>query len=211
MSLFKLAGAGLVALTFALGLTLTAPAAMAQDNDTTAPQPGYGMMGGWGQGMGPGMMGQGRGMRGGGYGYGMMGGGYGMMGGGYGMMGGGCGMMGWGASGGDYDTYLDGRIAFLKAELKITADQEAAWNEYADAMRTNSQTMISMHGTMMQMFRNSGRDRSVLDMLNFRIEAMKARLSSLEELKPATEKLYNALSDEQKKKADDILPVMGCM
>ncbi len=202
MSLLKLAGAGLATLTFALGLAIAAPAASAQDNDD-APQSsyGWGMMNGWGQGMGQGMMGQG-------YGRGMRGGG--MMGGGYGMMGGGCGMA-YGASGGDYDTYLDGRVAFLKAELKITPDQEAAWNEYADAMRTNSQTMISMHGTMMQMFGNSGQTRSVVDMLNFRIEAMKARLETLEELKPATEKLYDALSDAQKQKADQILPVMGCM
>ena len=182
MSLLKLAGAGLAALTLAFGLAIAAPAASAQDN--TAQQPGYG----WG------MMGQG-------YGRGMRGGG---------MMGGGCGMA-YGASGGDYDTYLDGRIAFLKAELKITPDQEAAWNEYADAMRTNSQTMISMRGTMMQMFGNKGQNRSVVDMLNFRIEAMKARLETLEELKPATEKLYKALSDTQKQKADEILPVMGCM
>lgn len=198
MTFSRFAGAGFCALTLALGLALSAPAARAQD----AQQPGYGqgMMGGWGQGMGQGM---GPGMMGQGYGRGMRGGGYGMMG-------GGCGMMG-GASGGDYDTYLDGRIAFLKAELKITADEEPAWNEYADAMRTNSQTMISMRGTMMQMFRNSGQNRSVVDMLDFRIEAMKARLETLQELKPATEKLYNALSDEQKKKADEILPVMGCM
>ena len=203
MSLLKRTGAGLASLTFAFGLALTAPAALAQDNDTT-PQPGYGwgMMQGWGQGMGPGMMGQG-------YGRGMQGYGQGMMGGGYGM--GGCGMMGYGASGGDYDSYLDGRIAFLKAELKITSDQEGVWNDYADAMRTNAQTMVSMHGTMTQMFRNSGQNRSVLDLLNFRIEAMKARIETLEELKPVTEKLYNALSDEQKQKADQILPVMGCM
>ena len=205
MNFLKPAGAGFCALTLALGLALSAPAARAQDDTGTAPQPGYGMMKGWGQGagqgMGPGMMGQGmmgRGMMG----SGQMGQGYGR-----GMMGG-CGMMG---SGGDYGTYLDGRIAFLKAELKITADQETAWSEYADAMRTNSQTMVSMRGTMMQMFRNGGQDRSVVDMLDFRIEAMKARLETLQELKPATEKLYNALSDEQKKTADDILPVMGCM
>ncbi|MAB12606.1 Spy/CpxP family protein refolding chaperone [Parvibaculum sp.] len=207
MTFSRLAGAGFCALTLALGLALSAPAARAQDDTSTSPRPGYGMMRGGGQGpgqgMGPGMMGQGMmgsGMAGQGYGRGMMGGG--------GM--GGCGMMGNSASG-DYDTYLDGRIAFLKAELKITEDEEPAWNEYADAMRTNSQTMVSMRGTMMQMFRNSGQNRSVVDLLNFRIEAMKARLETLQELKPATEKLYNALSDEQKKKADEILPVMGCM
>jgi hypothetical protein len=40
---------------------------------------------------------------------------------------------------------------------------------------------------------------------------MKSRLAALEALKPVTEALYNALSAEQRKKADDVLPVMGCI
>jgi len=75
---------------------------------------------------------------GGGPGYGMMGGGQGMMGGGPGMMGGGGGMMG-----GSWDTagYLDS----LKSQIKITAKQGPAWNEYADTVSGVGQQMQALH------------------------------------------------------------------
>ena len=38
-----------------------------------------------------------------------------------------------------------------------------------------------------------------------------ARVTALKELKPALADLYAALSDEQKKKADELLTGMGCM
>jgi hypothetical protein len=100
-------------------------------------QPGGAMPGGMGQGMmgqgmmGPGMMGQG----------GMMP----MMG----MMGhGGAGMgpgMGMGAMGGPSATgapamveRIEGRIAFVRAELKITEAQLPAWNAFAGALQANA-------------------------------------------------------------------------
>ncbi|MCE9651087.1 MAG: Spy/CpxP family protein refolding chaperone [Parvibaculum sp.] len=168
-------------------------------DDTKNSQPGYwsGMMGGgWGSGM------MGGGNRG--YGPGMMTG----QGFGPGMMGG-CGMMGYGRDASDDDSYADGRIAFLKAELKITAAQSAVWSNYADALTVNSQAMVSMHKQMFSTFKQD--DRSALKFLDLHIQAMKSRLAALEALKPVTEALYNALSAEQRKKADDVLPVMGCI
>ena len=135
----------------------------------------------------------------------MMGGGYG-----YGMMGAGCGMGGYDASG-DYDTYVDGRLAFLKAELKITDDQSAAWSAYADALKENFQSMAGMHQQMFSLFQQGKDDRSVVDMLDLQISLMKTRVGALEKMKPAAEKLYAALSDDQQEKANQILPVMGCM
>lgn len=172
---------------------------------TFAGEPSTRAPGGWsGSMMGGGM----------GYGYGQGRGGPGSMmgqGWGAGMMGAGCGMMGYrnGGSGADYDSYVDGRIAFLKAELKITDAQSKVWEDYADALRTNSQVMISMHKRMYDAFQqNNG---SAVRFLDLRIDGMKSHLAALEQLKPATEALYQALSEDQRKKADEILPVMGCM
>jgi hypothetical protein len=80
----------------------------------------------------------------------MMGGGQGgrgdMMGGGKGGMMGGCPMMGGGMGGmmmrpsmhgmmmGSVPM-MEGRLAYIKADLGITADQEQVWNAYADAVR----------------------------------------------------------------------------
>ncbi|HSA67689.1 MAG TPA: Spy/CpxP family protein refolding chaperone [Methyloceanibacter sp.] len=75
-------------------------------------------------------------------GHGMMGGGQSTMG-GHGMMGG----MGMGggpaAMCGRMTSHVEGRIAFLKAELKITPEQEALWNDYANAVRDNAKAMGS--------------------------------------------------------------------
>ncbi|MEP0707910.1 MAG: Spy/CpxP family protein refolding chaperone [Parvibaculum sp.] len=173
-----------------LGIALMGGSAAAQTGDTG------GMMMGRGGMMGPGMMGEG-------WGSGMMG---------PGMMGGGCGMMmgGWAGDGeGDVETYADGRVAFLAAELDITEAQQGVWSDYAEALRSNTGVMASMHRTMREAF--GQRDGTPVRQLDLHIKMMKSRLAALETLKPATEALYGALSAEQKQKADRLLPVMGCM
>jgi len=47
--------------------------------------------------------------------------------------------------------------------------------------------------------------------LDAHIAAMDGRLALLKEVKPALADLYKTLSDDQKKKADEILTQMGCM
>ncbi|MGQ0675447.1 MAG: Spy/CpxP family protein refolding chaperone, partial [Rhodospirillales bacterium] len=112
------------------------PAAAAQ---TPQPGPGMGMMGG--QGM-MGMMG-GQGMMGG---MPMMQGG--MMG-GQGMMGmmhgGGQGAMAIGPG-----KHVEGRLAFLRAEIGITAAQTPQWNAFADAVRKANKDMMAAMPMMQQ-------------------------------------------------------------
>ena len=145
-----------------------------------------------GQGYGPGMMGPG-------YGPGMMGNyGPGMMG--------GCPMMGT-ATDGKVSTFAEGRIAFLKAELGIADAQKSEWDAYAEKIKANLQNMQGMWQTMKTVFDA----KTPADRLDAQIAAMDSRLAALKEIKPALAKLYAALSDEQKKKADEVLTGMGCM
>jgi hypothetical protein len=128
----------------------------------------------------------------------------GMMGGmmqGYGMMGG-CPMMGAGAA-----AHAEGRVAFLKAELAITDQQKGAWDAYAAAIKKNLAGMESMHETMMKIMQA----KTPVERLDAHIAAMDARVASLKEIKPALAALYATLSDDQKKKADDLMTGMGCM
>ena len=81
-----------------------------------------------GPGYGPGMMGN--------YGPGMMGG---------------CPMVGI-SSDGQTLTFVDGRIAFLKAELGITDAQTSVWDAYAEAIKRNLQNMQGMWQTMKTVF-----------------------------------------------------------
>jgi hypothetical protein len=155
---------------------------------------------GAGRGMGPGMMGfdNDQGMMGPGMGGGMMGRGMGSM------MGGGCPMMG---GGGGMPMYREGRIAFLKAELAITDAQGKVWDAYADALKKNMQSMQDMRKTMMA----ARAGNTPVERLDAHVTAMESRLQALKDIKPALTALYDALSDDQKKKADQLLTGMGCM
>jgi len=137
---------------------------------------------------------------------GMMGmGGTGMMG--YGPMMGGemmpmASMMGMmGARGG---AHVEGRLAFLKTELKIAEAQSAPWNEFAEAVRNGVKSMTDMHQSRHPMM--SGPSTLPLpDRLALMQQAMAAHLDGLTKTAAALGKLYGVLNAEQKSIADDIV------
>ena len=150
--------------------------------------------------MGPGMMNQG-----------MMGPGTcSMMGGmGPGMM------MGWGMQGMMNPAMMgmmmggpavQGRLAYMKAELGITDAQTAAWDGYVSAVNARVTIMQGMHADMMQAMQTG----SAIARMDAHIKAMQSMIDSMQALKPATNALYAVLTDEQKQKAD-LLLVTGCM
>ena len=96
---------------------------------------------------------------------------------------------------------MEGRLAYIKADLEITDAQMAAWDAYANAVRARHATMEGMRADMMTA-KESG---SALERMDARIKTMESRLESLKALKRVTEGLYAVLSDEQKKKADQLL------
>jgi hypothetical protein len=120
----------------------------------------------------------------------------------------GCPMMGPMTSNeGHGSAFSEGRIAFLKAELSITDAQKPAWDAYAAAIKANLQSMQDMMQTMRAVFDA----KTPVDRLDAHLAAMEARLNALKDVKPALAKLYESLSADQKKKADDLLTGMGCM
>jgi len=117
---------------------------------------------------------------------------------------------GWGPRWGGPDAMaerIDGRLAFLKAELKITDTQTPAWNKLAEAIRKSAASRVErMRGTW------SGEDtaRSLVDRLEAHEQYMTARLEEIKQIKASWSELYQGLSDGQKKEADDIVfPMMG--
>src|SRR5262249_3563649 len=44
---------------------------------------------------------------------------------------------------------IEGRLAFLRAELKITEAQANAWNMFAEALRANAQKLAAVRSAMM--------------------------------------------------------------
>ncbi len=98
---------------------------------------------------------------------------------------------------------VEGRIAFLHAELKITSAQEKAWSRVADALRVNADRLKKAGAGAMPMQMASG---GVLATLEADKGRLQARLAAVEELEAALKPLYEQLSEEQKKAADELLP-----
>jgi hypothetical protein len=105
--------------------------------------------------------------------------------------------------------HVEGRLAFLKTELKITDAQLPLWNAFAQTARENAKEMEGMmQGGMMGM----SQSETLPDRLALREKMMAAHLEALRKLKTAVNPLYAALSDEQKKTADTlVLSPMGMM
>ncbi|WP_371349393.1 Spy/CpxP family protein refolding chaperone [Ancylobacter sp. IITR112] len=128
----------------------------------------------------------------------------GTMGGGVmGMMGGGSmGMMGHMMAPGR----IEGRIAFLKTELKITDAQQPLWNAFTEALRVNARGMSGMMGDMQDMMMMGAQGPAALPQrLELHERMLAARLDALRRLKGALGPLYAAFDDAQKRTADQLL------
>ena len=106
-----------------------------------------------------------------------------------------------GAQSGMMAANVEGRIASLKSELKITDAQTSAWNKFADALRAAGGSMNDMYQQMMQ----SGPATTLPARLERREAMLSAHLGRVKTLKEALDPLYASLSAEQKKIADSIM------
>ena len=96
---------------------------------------------------------------------------------------------------------VDGRIAFLKAELKIGPTQEAQWQQVATAMRENAKALDQAIGT-------SQDQRGTMDAvqrLTMREQFAKVRAENDARLLTAFKPLYASLSPEQQQIANDLV------
>jgi len=120
-------------------------------------------------------------------------------------------MMGGDAQGMGMIDHIEGRIAFLRTELKITDAQTSVWNAFATALRSNAQNLgAARRGMMGQMGAGQPQAQTLTQRLDAQERWLSARLEGTRSLKTAFTGLYGALSDEQKKTADELLaPHMG--
>lgn len=132
--------------------------------------------------------------------------------GGMAMMGGGgqggmmvCPMMGQGAmmdmggGMGDWASHIDGHLAFLKAELKITPAQEGEWKTFAEALRTTATTPTRMPT------QGPGAAPSVGQSFEQKERVLTSRLENTKRLHVAWSKLDAVLTPDQRKAAEQIL------
>jgi hypothetical protein len=102
---------------------------------------------------------------------------------------------------------VEGRIAFLRTELKITDAQMPAWNAFADALRANAKSLGEVRSSMMG---QGGATRTLIDRLSLQEKWLASRLEGTRAIKSVLTNLVGTLSDDQKKTADELLaPHMG--
>lgn len=107
----------------------------------------------------------------------------------------------------DDQTRIKGRVAFIKAELAISDSQKDVWEAYSKALEKNLEGIPSLRQSMVKVMEA----KTPAERLERRIAAMESRVAALKDMKAPLSNLYTALSDEQKRTADHILSLMGCM
>jgi hypothetical protein len=102
----------------------------------------------------------------------------------------------------DPGRHIEGRIAFLKAELKITDGQVPLFERVAQVMRDNAKEMARLHEQ-----RRADRDqrKSAVESLEQRARFGEMRTQQTQRFLAAFKPLYDGLSDQQKKTADELL------
>lgn len=92
---------------------------------------------------------------------------------------------------------VERRLSALKAELKITNDQEQAWNIYAEKTKQNVRDIRDqMIGAM------HDKPQTAPERFDRHIALMKDRLASFEKMDDALKEFYRKLTPEQKVLAD---------
>lgn len=101
----------------------------------------------------------------------------------------------------------DGRIAFLKAELKITPAQAPAFDTFAATLRQNAEEMTAQMTKMQEQHASDTVKKrpTALEQLERRAEMSKTQAAQSQRYLDAFKPLYAQLTDEQKKMADEIL------
>jgi hypothetical protein len=100
----------------------------------------------------------------------------------------------------DVTERLEGRIAFLKAELQISDKQAADWNNVADALRSSRQHLLDARKMLAMDDRLGSADR-----LEHYERHLSERLEALKAARVAFTRLYASLNESQKQTADTIL------
>jgi vacuolar-type H+-ATPase subunit H len=97
--------------------------------------------------------------------------------------------------------FVDGRIAFLKAELKITPAQETQWQQVEAAMRENAKALDQTMTTA----RQNRTDMDAVHRLELREQFAKVRAENEARLVAAFKPLYASLSPEQQQMANQLV------
>ncbi len=99
--------------------------------------------------------------------------------------------------------HVEGRLAFLRAELRITDQQAAAWAEFAQALRSARQHILEARDVLGKAAGYASYSPS--DRLEAYERHLAARLDAVHKARTAFERLYNVLDDGQRQTAAELV------
>ena len=95
---------------------------------------------------------------------------------------------------------VETRITTLHKELRITPEQEPAWNGVAQAMRENAQRMMDARRSQEE----SEKAATAPQMIDAYGKTMDAHAEAVRKFSDVFRSLYDSMSDAQKKTADQV-------
>ena len=101
---------------------------------------------------------------------------------------------------------VEQRIATLHGALKITPEQDAKWKAVAQAMRENAAAMDKL---LAESRTTPAKSMTAVDDLNLYRKFAQAHVDGLKNLIDDFKTLYAAMSDSQKKAADEVFNTSG--
>jgi hypothetical protein len=96
------------------------------------------------------------------------------------------------------DVAVEKRIAYLHTQMKITPDEEKAFDSFAAVMRANAARMDSV----IQQQRSQPANGTAVDQLNAYAAMAQTHAQNMQQLSSAFATLYDSLTPQQKKLAD---------
>lgn len=105
--------------------------------------------------------------------------------------------------------FIEGRIAFLRTELKLTPQQTPLFDTLANEMRSSAKAMQEHHAQRQQANAQKASAQTpapvtALDKLEWRSAMMKEAVAAQDRYLTAFRPLYQSLTEEQKQTADQL-------
>lgn len=97
---------------------------------------------------------------------------------------------------------IEGQLAYIRTELRITDAQAPQWNAFADAVRAQSGRLRQV---VMQAMQSAARPVPAPQQIEQRISLVSAHLEALRAVQVAAGPLYTALSEDQRRIADELM------
>ena len=101
--------------------------------------------------------------------------------------------------------FAEGKLAFLKSWLSITEAQSGPWNAFADVVRAQAKSMAEAQQKRLP---TPGQPKLTLPQwVDLHLQMMEEHLAAMKKIKPALDALYQALTPEQRQKADQLIRI----